>query len=68
MLMNEEVKTKRLYGGSQAKGWKNNFCGVEVIDLEHEVDPGLTGFKDGFAFRQWGSSIYRKESVTTQKV
>jgi hypothetical protein len=45
------LNSANLTGG---KGWKDNFCGVEVIDLETEIDADLTGFNGGFAWEGWG--------------
>jgi hypothetical protein len=44
------IRDKNFTGGN---GWRNNFCGVDVIDLE-TIHPGLTGFNGGFEYGGWG--------------
>jgi hypothetical protein len=47
----QALNRKNFSGGF---GWRGNFCGVEVIDLEQEVGAHLTGFNGGFQWGGWG--------------
>jgi hypothetical protein len=59
------MNNKNFTGGH---GWKNNFCGVDVIDLE-EIDPSLKGFNGGFEYGGWGYLVpYTNGPKFTSKV
>ena len=51
--MEDESWDEQSWERNHGRGWKDNACGVEVIDLT-EIDSSLKGFMGGFYAEQYG--------------